>query len=358
MFLLRVLCVFVVSSQLSLNPAFAADPPPNIVLFFVDNLGKASASKNATLKFSPCASPARIEVDAPNSSGTRFAMTAWPLLLTASLLTAAPSAPIEIAGAVIKVAEEVAVPAGDAGILAAVEVKEGQLVEEGQIVARIRDNEVRLAVDRARLEAEIAFRKFNNDLNIRFAKKSTEVAKAELARSLETNEKYPKTVSNSELDRQRLLVEQGELETKLAEHEHEIAGLTKEIRENEYKTALDQLERRTAAAPLRGIVVEVHRRRGEWVQPGETIARIVRMDRLRAEGFLAAKHAALKLVGSKVTLKVGDESGKTLDFLGQIVFVSPEIDPLNSQVRVWADVENRELTLRPGMQATLSIEAP
>jgi RND family efflux transporter MFP subunit len=285
-------------------------------------------------------------------------MNVCHLVLSISCLVAAQPGAIEVTGAVIKVAEEVAVPAGDAGALAAVEVKEGQLVEEGQVVARIRDSEVRLAVDRARLEAEIAFRKFNNDANILYAKKSTEVARAELARSLETNEKYPKTVSNTELDRQRLLVEQGELEVKQAEHEREIAGLTREIRENEYKTALDQLERRTISAPLRGMVVEVHRRRGEWVQPGEPVARIVRMDRLRAEGFLAAKHARLQLVGSKVKLKITDEGGQPLEFPGQIVFVSPEIDPLNSQVRVWADVENKELRLRPGMQATLVIESP
>jgi macrolide-specific efflux system membrane fusion protein len=282
-------------------------------------------------------------------------MKSWTVLLATSLLAAGQSPTIEITGAVIKVAEEVAVPAGEAGALAAVQVKEGQLVEEGAIVARIRDNEVRLAVDRARLEAEIAFRKFNNDITILFARKSTEVAKAELARSLETNTKYPKTVSNSELDRQRLLVEQGELEVKQAEHDREIAGLTREIRENEYKTTLDQLERRTIASPLRGMVVEVHRRRGEWVQLGETVARIVRIDKLRAEGFLSARHARLQLVGAKVTLQITDETGKPAEFPGQVVFVSPEIDPLNSQVRVWADVENKELKLRPGMQATLTI---
>ncbi len=45
-----------------------------------------------------------------------------------------------------------------------------------------------------------------------------------------------------------------------------------------------------------------------------------------------------------------------MEFAGHIVFVNPEIDPLNSQVRVWAEVENPDLKLRPGMQATLTIE--
>src|SRR5260221_3890080 len=134
-------------------------------------------------------------------------MNHFPILLTA-LLAGGEPAGVETASAVIKVPEEVAVPAGDGGVLAKIEVKEGQLVEEGDTVVRLLDRYICLAVDGSRLEAEIALRKFNNDTDIRYAKKSTEVARAELARSLDTNEKYPKTVSNSELDRQRLLVQQ------------------------------------------------------------------------------------------------------------------------------------------------------
>ena len=278
-----------------------------------------------------------------------------PALIVA-IFSAGTPAGIEIPSAVIKVSEEVAVPARDAGVLAKIEVKEGQLVEEGDCVVRLLDSDVRLAAERARLEAEIALRKFKNDVDLRYARKSTEVARAELARSLDTNEKYPKTVSNSELDRQRLQVDQGELQIQKAEHEREVAGLTREIRDSEQKIASEQLERRTILAPLRGMIVEVLRRRGEWVQPGDTVVRIVRLDRLKAEGFVPARHASLDLVGSKVRLKVVSADNKTTEFPGHIVFVNPEIDPLNSQVRVWAEVENLDLKLRPGMQATLTIE--
>jgi macrolide-specific efflux system membrane fusion protein len=286
-------------------------------------------------------------------------MIQLPLLLTAFL--AAESGPIEIPSAVIKISEEVEVPARDPGVLAKIEVKEGQLIEEGETLARLLDTDVRLAVDRARLESEIALRKFKNDADIQYAKKSTEVARAELARSLDANAKFPKTVSNTELDRQRLLVEQGELQTKQAEHLREVAGLTHEIAENQHQTAREQLDRRTILAPLRGMVVEVLRRRGEWVQPGDTVVRIVRLDRLRVEGFLSAQHASLDLVGSKVNLRLASAEGSTSAakpraFPGRIVFVSPEIDPLNSQVRVWAEIENTDLQLRPGMTATLTLE--
>ncbi len=283
-------------------------------------------------------------------------MSATSLLLIALVTIAADPAPIDISSAVIKVSEEVAVPARDPGVLSKVEVKEGQLVEEGATVVCLLDTDIRLAVERARLEADIAKRKAKNEVDIHYARKSTDVARAELARSVDTNEKYPRTVSNSELDRQRLLVEQGELQIKKAEHERDLAGLEREIRDNEHQTALDQLDRRIVTSPLRGMVVEILRRRGEWVQPGDSVVRIVRLDRLKAEGFLPVKHAGLDLVGSKVKLQVATTGDQTLESTGQIVFISPEIDPLNAQVRFWAEVENKDLKLRPGMQATLTIE--
>jgi macrolide-specific efflux system membrane fusion protein len=277
------------------------------------------------------------------------------LLCLAALLAAETGEPIEIPAAAIKVLDEVAVPASEAGVLARVTAKEGQLVAAGAPLAQILAADVRLAVERAKLEAEIARKKMNNDVNAQFAKKSVEVARAEYRRSQETNEKYPKTVSDSELDRQKLLVEKGQLEVKQAEHEQEIAALERSIRENEQRTAEEQLARRTIAAPLAGMVVEVHHRAGEWVQPGETVARIIRLDRLRAEGFLAAKYARRDLVGSQVKLHVVAPNGDKFTCSGEIVFVSPEIDSLNSQVRVWAEVENDSLQLLPGMTARLTV---
>jgi macrolide-specific efflux system membrane fusion protein len=132
--------------------------------------------------------------------------------------------------------------------------------------------------------------------------------------------------------------------------------LEKDIRDNDYQIAKEKLERRMIAAPLRGMVVEVLRRPGEWVQPGDSIVRIVRLDRLKAEGFLPIKHAGLDLVGRKVKLIVGSPGERSVEARGQIAFISPEIDPLNAQVRFWAEVENKELKLRPGMTATLTVE--
>jgi multidrug efflux pump subunit AcrA (membrane-fusion protein) len=262
---------------------------------------------------------------------------------------------ISIESVVVTISEQVSVPAADAGMIAEVLVKPGDLVAEGDLIARLRDDDVRLLVDRTRINAEIAAKESSSDLDSRYAAKTTEVARTELARSIESNAKYAKTVSNSELDRQRLLVDQGELETQRAEHQQQIAGLTHQIRDNEHRSALDQLALRKMTAPLKGMVVEVRSGRGEWVQPGDAVARIIRLDRLRVEGFLSFRLGVRKLVGRAAEVTAQSDDGEIMVLPGKVVFVSPEIDPLNDQVRVWIDIENDDLKLWPGMIASVKV---
>lgn len=270
------------------------------------------------------------------------------------LLCLAANPVLEIPNAVVKVTEQAAVPAADAGIIIKLQLREGALIEEGMLLAQLHDTELRASAERAKLELEIARQRMENDLPLQAARKTVEVGKAELRRSLETNEKFSKTISDSEIDRQRLVVERGELEQKQAERELVIARLTYELKEQEFRVAEELLRRRTIASPLKGMIVESRRQKGEWVAAGETIARVVRLDTLRAEGFIPAKLGPLSLIGSPVKLLVG-EAGKELEFTGELTFVSPEIDPLNAQVRVWAEIKNPELKLRPGFTGTLVV---
>ncbi len=264
------------------------------------------------------------------------------------------------------------------------------MVDPGHLIAGLRDNEVQLLVERTSYEAQIAKQKAESDLDILYAMKAIEVAKSELNRAMETNAKYAKTVSESELDRLRLLVEQGELEIKKARRDHAIANLTYLIRENEHRSALDQLERRKVRSPMKGMIVELHHAPGEAVQAGDALARIIRLDRLRAEGFLPASsatpawnHARAKLTVTTSTIadtesaisksnspKPSEPNNQQLDTTpnqpqaesvqleGHVVFISPEVDPVNNQVRVWVEFDNPDLLVRPGMSARVILERP
>jgi macrolide-specific efflux system membrane fusion protein len=265
---------------------------------------------------------------------------------------------IEVPALLIKIAEQIDVPAREAGVLAAVPVREGQIVERGTRIAQIEDDEAVIAAQRAKIEMSIAQANAENDVGIRFAKKSLEVAKAELARSTEAVAIYKNSISASEMDRQRLLVDKGLVEVEQAQHEFKIAAFTRQIKATDYQAAEQAVGRRKITAPLGGMVVQVYRHPGEWVKPGEPVVRIVCLDHLRAEGFLNARYLSQELQDRKVKVTVDLARRPATVFPGKITFLDPEIDPVNGQFHVWIEVANQDLSLRPGMRAKMSLEVP
>ncbi|MCH7996243.1 MAG: HlyD family secretion protein [Chloroflexi bacterium] len=133
--------------------------------------------------------------------------------------------------------------------------------------------------------------------------------------------------------------------------------VAKKLKENDFEIALRRLERRKVVSSIDGMVVQIHRRRGEWVEPGQTVMRIIRINRLRAEGLLDVRDVRDDLTGRRVTLSVVLPGGASAPFRGKIVFVSPEVSPVSGQVRIWAEIDNPKLTLRPGLNASMVIES-
>ncbi len=94
---------------------------------------------------------------------------------------------------------------------------------------------------------------------------------------------------------------------------------------------------------------------GEWVEIGAPVLRLVAVDKLRAEGFLPVEQASAELVGKRVTF-VSTVGQQTMQATGELRFVSPEMDPVTRQVRVWAALDNTDGAFRPGQQGTMTIE--
>lgn len=257
--------------------------------------------------------------------------------------------------ALVTVIEEVEIPAKVEGVLATVEAREGRMVDAGGVLARIEDTEARLAHERARIEFEIARKQAGNDLKVRVGRKTAHFARIELKRAQDAFDKIKASVSETELDRLRLAVEKADLDIDQAIHEQESAQLTSELKQTEMKLTQQAVDRRAIRSPIAGMVVQVNSHSGEWVPAGKTVVRILRVDRLRVEGFVHAGLLVGELVGRKVTLAVDLPGTSGSEFEGTVVFVSPEADPVNKTVRVWAEVDNKKLMLRPGLSGNLTI---
>jgi multidrug efflux pump subunit AcrA (membrane-fusion protein) len=269
---------------------------------------------------------------------------------------AAPvSGPITVDSVLVKLVDEVQVPAQAEGALVSLAVREGTAVTKGQELGRVDDLDARATARQLELEADVAKREAENDLKVRFAHKNAEVSKAELRRAEESVKQFSRAVSGSEIDRLRLTAERTELEILQADHEFAVAKLNFDVKKNAHQFAVETLARRAIQAPIDGVVVDILRQQGEWVKPGDTVLRIVRVDQLRAEGFLQHDRLAEDPMGQPVVLTVDLPGRKQAKYQGRVVFVSPEVNPVNGEVRFWAEVENHDGRLRPGIKGKLVI---
>ncbi|MBA3311771.1 MAG: HlyD family efflux transporter periplasmic adaptor subunit [Planctomycetota bacterium] len=255
----------------------------------------------------------------------------------------------------LRLSEDIDVPAREPGVLSEIASDEGALVEAGALLARVEDREARLGRDRAALEVEVAKRQADKNIELGIARKSLVVAEAELARAERSRQAVRGAVPQAEVDRLQLELDRATAQILQTERDAATVMVTAKLKEAELALAELRLERHTMLSPLRGRVIEHYKHRGEWVEPGENVLRLVRLDVLRAEGFVDAAALATDPTGAEVSLRVNLPGRSETTFRGRLTFVAPEVEPTTGQVLVRAEIENKDLTLRPGLNAEMTI---
>jgi multidrug resistance efflux pump len=125
---------------------------------------------------------------------------------------------------------------------------------------------------------------------------------------------------------QGLAVEEAELAVKEAESLLELAGLQAELKRRDIEAAELNVAQRAAVSPIDGVVVELPRRTGEWVQPGDKVVRVIRLTRLRAEGFLPLAKASGVSVGSPASVVVSTSDSRRVTREWYIFLGKPKRD--------------------------------
>jgi multidrug efflux pump subunit AcrA (membrane-fusion protein) len=312
---------------------------------------------------------------------TRSLHFAVALLACGFAAAASAQSPKEITldSVVLRPIVEAETPARQVGVLDRIVVAEGATVAAGDVLAALDDRTAKLAVQKAELERDQAQAKVENDLRIQYADKALDVARAEMQRSIESNGQFANSISQSQLDVERLTVEKLELERKQAQRDMESDRFDLQLKETALAAAQLELELHSVRAPFAGVVALVRGRVGEWVQPGAPVLRLVAVDVLRAEGFAPASAVDGLAVGATVRFTPGNEaerdpaerrggekraattpledSGRATptEFVGKVGFISPETDPVTHQIRLWAEIDNHDHRLRPGQQGQLHI---
>jgi multidrug resistance efflux pump len=263
---------------------------------------------------------------------------------------------IRIDNAGLATLEEATVSAEEAGPLVDLPAKEGMQVSRDDLLARLKDTEAQLQVEQASIDVHTAEQLATDDTALRLAQKELELALSDLARNEHSNKQLPNSVPEARLERLRLVVARERLKVEKAQQDRKLAQIALEGAQTRLKIAEARLARRSLRAPIAGTVVEVLRRKGEWVQVGEPLVRILQHDRLRTEAYIDAKELKFAAEGMPVVFQADVPAFGPQEFRGEVTFVSPEANPVNGEVRVVAEINNRDHMLRPGYLGTLVVQ--
>ena len=203
-------------------------------------------------------------------------------------------------------------------------------------------------------ELEIARIRATNDVNLVFARKTMEVNEKLLARSLGAQEAYAKSVSKTDIERLGLEVEQSRLSEQQAELEQAVAEETAELRERLVEAARVKLKSRTIHSPLDGQVAQVFVQKGQWVNAGDPLARIVDLKKLKVVALMKKEYVQRIQDGAKATFTFS-EGDEQVTLPVKVIFSGKEIFE-DMFFQVWAEIDNSKLRLVPGMQGELSVQ--
>ena len=271
---------------------------------------------------------------------------------------------------IVSAKDHIQLPAQQAGVILLLETEDGLSVTEGvrvhagQLIGKLDDEDPAARRDAAILDHQVAQAEYlKAESNVQAAAATTGVAKTELEESHDVNGRIPNSIPDTQVRRQVLTVTRSTMEQDVAEKDVHVAGLTTELRQAQINVAEINLKKHQLISPLDGILVQIYHKPGEWVGPGDPVARIVRMDKLRVEGFVdASRYLPEDIEGSQVTVTIRRPNREPETFKSTISFVSPIVEA-SGDYRVWAEVDNRNSkgkhwVLRPGMDAEMRIELP
>ncbi len=193
---------------------------------------------------------------------------------------------IQAENCVVRYIEKVPIPARADGSLVKINFKEGDTVKKDDELAVIDDTAARLAIELKKAELKEAMLNAANDVNIRNARNSAKLAKAEAESFKELRKEG--AIPFWEMKKKEFEADKADLAIELAEMNTKVAEVQMIAKRSELAMAEFELTRRKVLAPLTGQIEERIAQTGQWVQPGDPIATLIQMDMLRVEGDVDA----------------------------------------------------------------------
>ena len=236
-------------------------------------------------------------------------------------------------------------------------VKEGESFKSNQSIAQIDDQLYRQMLRQAQMQRDMAMKRATDMTSIRAGRYKVKLASSEADKARKLLAKGSK--SESEYKRARYSQQVAQEELIAAQNEREMAGQEAQLEEAKVEEVKVRIRRHAILTNFDGYVIKKFRDAGEWVQAGEKVLQVARMDRLYVQGNISSKQFnPFEVVNKPVTVTLQLARNKTTTFEGKIVSVGLEKQG-SDLFMVKAEINNRReqglWTLLPGSQVKMRI---
>lgn len=271
---------------------------------------------------------------------TRKAISHWvrPIGWLAVLSFAVPTfaAPFDC---LIEPTQTVEVASPVTGLLDRVNVKRGDRVAKGQVVALLESRAEQAATELARFKSEQLGPTQMAEKKIEFSQRKFNRRRDMAADRL---------MSRQERD-------DAEAELKQAESELQVAKENREIAQIEFQQQSGLLNLRTIRSPLDGVVVDQMAYPGEVVEPGgnkKSILKLAQLDPLRVHVILPKSVFGKPAVG--MTVEVSPEIQVKSSYVAKIKSIDRLIDAASGTFVVYLEMPNSRLDIPAGVKCRVT----
>jgi multidrug efflux pump subunit AcrA (membrane-fusion protein) len=255
--------------------------------------------------------------------------------------------------------DAIELPAQETGVLTSFDLAAGDEVQAKQTIAKIDSTDVLMEEAVAMSNAVLAKELANDTTDEAFAESVLREAKIALENYKEIDRRG--AASDTELRTKQLAVEQAELKLQHAKLARKQLMVKADLSYKSLDAIRQRLKKFDLIVPFDGQLTKISKRAGEWVQAGESITSLVRLNELRVDAFvpIAGQHPST-LIGRNVWISLPnlDNKDQTNRFNGQITHFDPEVTSTGT-VRIHATVRNTKTDnywqLLPGMLVNMQI---
>ncbi|MEJ8572857.1 efflux RND transporter periplasmic adaptor subunit [Microbaculum marinum] len=115
-----------------------------------------------------------------------------------------------------------------------------------------------------------------------------------------------------------------------------------------------RLQKTKMVAPFDGIVGLRMVSKGEYVEPGDKLVNLEKIDPIKVDFSIAERYLPHVKNGAEVKITVDALNGQA--FTGKVFAINPQIDPAGRSIALRAEVPNPDNVLRPGLFVRVSLQ--